>query len=151
MTVEQALYDFLNEAITTAAPATPLHQVELHDTFYRKLTKEVGVRIGDCEAEMAPLPGGEEIEEFNARIVIVCYARIAGTDKSNRAAARDRVTAMARQIALLLYLDPRMNQTVNDSRILAVRRGYDSITDADHYAVANLDVIINETGQQIGG
>ncbi|MGE0133041.1 MAG: hypothetical protein AB7U82_33610 [Blastocatellales bacterium] len=149
MTVEQTLYDFLNALITAALSGNPLYQVELHDTFYRRLIKDVGVRIGDCEAEISPLPGAEAAEEFNARLTLVCYSRITGTDKSARATARDQVTAMAREIALKIYLDPRLNLQVNDARVLAVRRGYDSINDADHYAVANLDVIVNEMGQQI--
>jgi len=149
--VEEAIYDFLTEAIAAAEAGSALAQIELQDTFYRRIEGDVGVRIGDCEADLSPLPDAEAVEEFNARVTLVCYARIPKEDWEARAPYRNRVTMMARTIALLFFNDPRMGQRVNDARVLGVRRGYDSITQADRYAVANLDVIINELGQQIGG
>lgn len=151
MTVEESLNQFLTGAIAAASAGSALYQVELHDTFYQRIEGDVGVRIGDCEADLSPLPDAQAVEEFNARVTLVCYARIPKEDWERRGPYRDRVTGMAREIALLFFNDPRMGQRVNDARVLSVRRGYDAITNSDRYAVANLDVIINELGQQIGG
>lgn len=150
MIPEVALYEFLKETIAAADVGSVLCEVALHDTFFQQLTDEVAIRIGDVESEIAPLPGAEAAEEFNARLTLVIYSRIPKEEWDSRAAYRDQVNRISRELALLIYNDPRLNLRVNDCRVLGSRRGYDSIN-TDRFAVANLDVILNETGQQIGG
>lgn len=150
MIPEVALYEFLKETIEAADSASPLFEVALHDTFFQQLTEDVAIRIGDTESQIAPLPGAEEAQEFDARITMVIYSRIPKEEWDSRAAYRDQVNRISRALTLLIYNDPRLNLRVNDCRVLGSRRGYDSIN-TDRFAVANLDLILNETGQQIGG
>ena len=150
MIPEVALYEFLKETIEAADSASQLYEIALHDTLFQPLTEDVAIRIGEVESSIAPLPGAEEAEEFDARFPLVIYSRIPKDEWDSRVNYRDQVNRISRELALLIYNDPRLNLRVNDCRVLGSRRGYDSIN-TDRFAVANLDVIINETGQQIGG
>ena len=149
MTIEDAVHEVLATAIGTAAEGDPLYKAELHDTVYQTITQDYGVRVGDCESDLAPLAGGEEMGEFDAMLTIVCFARVEGADKTERKAARAKARSLMLAIAKILFNDPTLNGQVRDARVLRAKRGFDSITDADDYAVANLPLIVNETGQQI--
>ena len=150
MTVDRALFEFIAEAVAAAEVDSPLYEANIRDTEFDKLDDDKGICIPDSEAEVAPLPGGEEAQEFNAEVPLVFYVRIPKDDWDKRANYRDQATMMALKLSILFFNDPLMGLRVNDSRALRVRRGYKNLK-SDWYAVANLDVIINDTGQQIGG
>lgn len=150
MTIEDAIDEFIAEAIDAAQEGDTLFGVDLHDTVYLKITKDDGVRIGDCESSVALKAGGEP-EEFDADVTLVFYSRVVGQDKSNRKSARNKARAIALSVAGLLLNDSSMGGRVRDCIIGRLKRGYDSLTDADSYAVGNLPITVNATGQQQEG
>jgi hypothetical protein len=149
MTPEDAIVEMLEAAVAAAAQGTPLYQAEVQDTVYQQIEQDYGVRVGDCASQVAPSAGGEEMEEFDAQLTLVAYSRIAGTDKTDRKAARNDARALALAVAKLFFDDNTIGGNVRDARVMKMRRGYDSITGGETYAVANLDLLINETGQQL--
>jgi hypothetical protein len=149
VTPEDAIDEMITAAVAAAAEGETLHEAEVQDTVYETMKRDRGIRIGDCESDVAPSPGGEAMEEFDAQLVLVCYSRIVGTDKTQRKAARDDARTLALATAKLFIDDPSIGGHVRDSRVVKMRRGYDSLTSADVYAVANLALVINETGQQL--
>jgi hypothetical protein len=86
------------------------------------------------------------MEEFDALLTIVCYARVAGQDKTERTAARDQAIEIAKAVAALFLSDPSMGGRVRDSRVLRAARGFESVG-SQPYAVCNLQLIVNATGQ----
>ena len=146
MNVEQRVSSFIQEAIESADVSTAIHGAELHETVYEAIRNSFGIRIGDCESELAPTPGGGEMEEFDALLTIVCYARVAGQDKTERTAARDQAIDIAKAVAGLFLADPSMGGRVRDSRVLRAARGFESVG-SQPYAVCNLQLIVNATGQ----
>lgn len=149
MTPEDAIAEMFAAAVEAADEGTTLYKAEVQDTVYQAIKTDRGVRVGDCVSDVAPSFGGETVEEFDARVPLVCYSRVVGTDKTNRKAARDDARALALAVAKLFFDDPTIGGSVRDSRVLKMVRGFDSLAGADVYAVANLDLIINETGQQL--
>lgn len=149
MTIEDAIYEYVNGAVTAAAEESPLHEAEVHETVHERITKDYGIRIGDCDSDLAPLAGGEAMEEFDAYIVVVIFWRVAGADKSERRPARDKARALALATAKLFFDDPTMGGRVRDSMVDTCVRGFDSVTDADEYAVVNMPLWVNMSGQQL--
>ena len=150
MSIEDAIDEFIEEAINAAQAGDPLHGADLHDTVYLKITKDYGVRIGDCESSISLLPGGGA-EEFDADVTLVFYSRVIGQDKSQRKAARNQARSLALAVASLFLIDPSMGGRVRDCILGRLKRGYDSLADADSYAVGNLPLTVNFTGQQLEG
>jgi hypothetical protein len=146
VTIEDAAEDFIQAAVDAAEEGNVLFQAEVKDD-YQTITKDYGVIVGDCTSDVAPLAGGA-MGEFDALLIMVCFARVVGSDKTERKAARNKARELMLAVAGLFTNDPMMNGQVRDSRVLRCRRGFDSITSADVYAVAHVPVVINETGQQ---
>lgn len=146
MTIEDAALEFIQAAVAGAANDSPLYGAEVKDD-YQTIEKDFGVIIGDCTSDVAPKPGGA-MAEFDALLIVVCFARVVGSDKTERRDARNKARALMLAVAGLFNNDPMMNGQVRDSRVLRCRRGFDSITSADVYAVAHVPLIVNETGQQ---
>ena len=151
MTIEDAIFEFIEAAVAAAQEGEPLFKAEVHDTVYQRIKQDYGVRVGDCESDLAPAPGAAEVQEFDTELTLIFYARVAGADKSNRKAARNQVRELALAVAKLIFDDPSIGGQVFDCLPGKLRRGYDSITDADEYAVANLPLRINQTEQQLEG
>lgn len=147
MSIENAIYEELDSAIENAENTSALFDAELHDTLYARVTKPFGVRIGDVDAELAPSAGGAEVEEFNAGLPIQCFARVQGDTASARAAARNKVTAIAHEVANIFFNDPTLTGKVRDAIVIGVERGWAQVQAAP-YAVAVLSVLVNGTGQQ---
>jgi hypothetical protein len=147
MSIENDTFEFIEEAVVASAVGDRLNGIELHETVYQTIKKDTGVRVGDCESSLAPTPGAEEVEEFDGLLNLVCFARVTGEDKTRRMAARDNALELAKAVSKLFLDDPSMGGRVRDSRVLRVLRGYDS-TGAQPYAVCNLEIVVNETGQQ---
>jgi hypothetical protein len=145
VTIEDIVVTAIETAVAAAGSGTPLYQAEVHDTVYLRITKGYGIRIGDCTSDLAPSPGDTQLEEFNAELMLVFYARIAGAEKSDRKAARNQVRELALATAKLFVDDPTIGGAVRDCNLGKLKRGYDSLTDADSYAVANLPLVVNQT------
>jgi hypothetical protein len=92
------------------------------------------------------MPGGEAIEEFDGLITLSCFARVAGTNKTMRMVARDKAIEVAKAAAKHFLDDPTMQGRVRNSRVVSARRGFENIG-SQPYAVCNLELIVNETGQ----
>jgi hypothetical protein len=146
-TIEDVVEEFLQDAVDAADEDDTLHGAEVRDDW-QTITKDFGYIVGDCIANPAPIPGGE-MGEFDALLIVVSFARVVGQDKTERKAARRKARALYLRAAKMLGLNPQMNSTVRDSRILRCRRGFDSISSADVYAVVHMPLIVNETGQQV--
>ena len=147
MTIEDATLEFLQAAVDAAVEGDLLFGAEVKDD-YQTISKDYGFIIGDCNSVVAPKPGGE-MGEFDALLIIVCFARVVGSDKTERKDARNKARELMLVAAGLFSRDPMMGGKVRDSRVLRCRRGFDSITSADVYAVAHVPLIVNETGQQV--
>lgn len=145
MTIEDATHEFISEAVEAAAEGSPLFGAELHDTVYTSI-QEYGVRIGDCESDVAPLPGGEGMEEFDAELALYCFARIAGEEKSDRKAARNKARGLMLAVAGLFFGNTTMGGRVSDVLVRRCVRGY---TDqgGDVFALAIVPLVVNGTGQ----
>ena len=145
MTIEDSTHDFIEVAISAAEEDSTFHGAELHDTVYT-LMGEYGYRIGDCESDPAPLPGGEGMEEFDAELAVYCFARIAGEEKTNRKAARNKARELMLAVAGLFFDDTTMGGRVSDVLVGRCVRGY---TDqgGDVFAVAIVPLTVNGTGQ----
>jgi hypothetical protein len=149
VTIENAIYDYIHGAVEAAADGSALFAAEVHGTVYESITKDYGIRVGDCESELAPLAGGEAMEEFDAVVVIVIFWRVVGADKSARRPARAKARALALETAQLFFADPTMGGRVRDSLVGTCVRGYDSVEGADEYAVVNMPLLVNMSGQQL--
>jgi hypothetical protein len=145
--IEDRLHEFLQEAVDAAEEGHTLHGAENHDTVYTSIG-EFGYRIGDCNADVAPLPDGEGMDEFDARLFLICFARVAGQDKTERKAARAKARALHLAAGQLFFGDTTMGGRVGDVLMKRGRRGFDLEND-DVYAVVNIPLLINGTGQLI--
>src|SRR5258708_5287641 len=115
--IEDLIHDFVAEKIAVAPSNSPLSGAELHDTVYRTITAEYGIRIGDGDSELVPNPGATEIQEVNGVVPIVIFSLVTGPDHADRKDARGRMIGLAKAVAKLFLDDPMMNGRVNDSRI----------------------------------
>lgn len=147
--IEDHVFDFLEESIAAANDPSPLVDAELHDTLFREITKDFGVRIGDGESTLEPNSGDTEVLEFDGTVPLVIFSVATGADRSDRKDARDRMIALAKAVSKLFLDDPTMNGRVNDSRVTRCPRGWDSIKSMP-YSVANMDLLVNETGGPVG-
>lgn len=144
--VEIALYDFLRESFDAASPGTDLFELELHDTIYQKIKTDNGVRIGEAESDWSPVGAGE-LKEFDAQLMVVCFSRIVGTDKTERQAALQKVFNIHRAVVGLIFQSPSLGGRVCDNTlILRAARGYDAIS-SDPYAVVNQPLVFNLSGE----
>lgn len=144
--VEDLAFDFLTEKIAAAAAGDTLFEQALHDTVFKNIDKETisGIRIGDAESSFAP-NYLNEMQEFDAVLILVCFARIEGKDKTERRAARRKAFQITKAVAKVFKDDPHMNQRVCDSRVLTVIRGWE-LFNGHPYAVVNMPIIFNESG-----
>jgi hypothetical protein len=141
---EHNLYLFLQGAIAAAGITDPLQQAELHDTVHQVIKQDRGLRIGDCISELAPRADGS-LGEFDAQLELTCFARVAGSDKTERLAARDAVIELAAAVIGLLLADPTLGGRVCDTLAGTVRREFTSIN-GQPFALARLPITINPSG-----
>ncbi len=150
---EELVYQFIRQAVDAAATDSPLCGLEVHDHFYRKIEQDAGIRVGEAGGQLSPTAGGESFGEYNVQMLLVVYARIEGTHKdgAERIEARRRASRIAKAVAQLFWDNPSCDEKFRDTRCYDFVRGFDSLTKADHYAVVNLTLLVNEVGQAIGG
>lgn len=142
--IENLAYDFLEERFAAAPVGDLLKTLELHDTLFKKIEKPAGVRVGDGASDFS-VNTQDEIQEYDAVLILVCYALIEGGDKTERRAARTKAFQISRAVARLFIGDETMNGRVCRSRLLTAARGFDSIN-SKPYAVVNMPIVFNESG-----
>jgi hypothetical protein len=145
---EILLFDYLAECQNAAAVDDVIYPLDLHDTIYQAIKdkKPNGIRISDAVGDLAPEPGGG-LKEYDVSVQIVCYAKVTGTDKKQRQDALITVFAIQRAVCQLLIDDQSLGNRVCDVLIKKSYRSYD-VFDGGPYAVANIPVVINPSGEQ---
>lgn len=156
-TVEELSYEFIKAAVdavtlTTPTPDSPLFDLEVHDHFHRKIKTNAGIRVGTANGQLSPFEAESGWGEYNVEIPLVIYARIEQTQKDdeNRTLAMRQARDIAKAVAALFWDNPSCDAAFRDTRIFDYISGYDSLTKADHYAVVNLTLRVNEVGGSIG-
>jgi hypothetical protein len=149
--MEVQTHAFIQAAVEAATEADVdgdvLVGAALHDTVYGDISGDAfGVRIGDCDAECAPLPEGEGMEEFDARLRVVVFARVDGTETADRATARAKARALWLRVAGLFFDDTTMGGRVRDVLLRRAQRGFDE-EGGNLYAVVSMPLLVNGTGQ----
>lgn len=149
--MEVPTYAFLKDAIEGAEEGDTLFGAVLHDTVYETIAAlDRGIRIGDCDADCAPVDEDEgedeDMDEFDAKLTVVVFARVEGTQPSDRAAARIKARKLWLRVAKLFYGDSTMGGRVRDVLVKRGRRGFDTEDDR-LYAVVTMPLLINGTGQ----
>ncbi len=156
-TTEELVYDFIKAAVDAATqsgdPQHPLAGLEVHDHPYRKIKTNRGIRLNPAEGQFSPLEDGQAMGEFNVRMILVVYVRIEGSQKDDdaRSLAMREVAEIAKALGLLFWDNPTFDEGFRDARAYDFIRGYESLSKADHFAVANLTLLVNRIGQTIGG
>ncbi len=143
--VEDLTEEFLEESIAAAPNGSLLKSIELRDTVFKKIEQDDGVAIGFGESDFSP-NGADEVQEYDAVVVLVCYSKILGTNKTERKEARRKAFQISRAVAKLFFDSPKMNGRVCKSRVLTAARGFDSFNSAP-YAVVNMPIVFNESGE----
>lgn len=141
---EILLFDFLTEEFAASAVGSLLYDLELHDTVYQKITKPCGLRISEATGDLSPGPGGG-LKEVDVDLVLICYARIEGKDKTERQEALQKAFEIQQEIVMLLVNNQTLNNRVCDVLVRKGSRGYDSL-DGEPFAVANQPILINPSG-----
>ena len=143
---EILLFDYLAECFAASAVDSVLSPLELHDTIYQTISKPRGVRITDAFGDLAPDTGGG-LKEYDVSAQIVCFAKVEGTNKKQRQDALVAVFAIQRAVCQLLIDDQSLGSPVCDVLVKKSYRSYD-VFDGSPYAVANIPVVINPSGEQ---
>ena len=147
LSIEHKLFLFLQEALDDAPAEDPLYEAELHDSLHQVIKRDRGLRIGECRSLLAPRPDNA-LDEFDARLTVTCFARVAGADKSERLAARDAVIGLASKVIRLVLDDPTLGGRVCDLLAGQVDREYASIN-GQPFALAKLPLVINPSGRRL--
>ncbi len=143
--VEDLTFDFLEEKFAAAPNDSILKNLALHDTLFQKMEGDAGVRISDAESDFS-INTENEIQEYDATLTLVCFAKIEGANKTERRAARRQAFQISKAVARLFFDDEKMNGRVCRSRLLPAVRGFDSIN-SKPYAVVNMPIVFNESGE----
>ncbi|KAK0039547.1 hypothetical protein Bpfe_031032 [Biomphalaria pfeifferi] len=133
------------EKKAAAANDSILKSLELHDTIFQNIKTDQGVRLGETPSDFSPMPGGE-LKEFDAEVPIVVFARVEGTDKTERQAALLKVFTISKAIAKLFFEDCELGGRVCNSELTRWTRGFDDF-DGEPYAVSNVSLVINPSGK----
>lgn len=156
-TPEDRVYEFIKAAVdavtlTTPTPDSPLFNLEVHDHVFRKIKTEAGIRVGTASGELSPFEAETGWGEYNVELPLVIYCRITGTQKDddNRTLASRKTADIAKAIAALFWDNASCDAAFRDTRIRNFVRGFDSLTQSDHFAVANLTLYVNEVGGSTG-
>lgn len=147
MSPESAIYEHLKTAITAAASGDSLFEVELHPTVYSRITKQSGVRIGNCESDLAPHyddQGEQIVKDFNAVIPVEMFAKVENEDDPESfVVARERVRTVQLAVAARIFDDSSLSGGVCDVQIVSGFRGWAKIQ-TNSYAVSILQLLINQ-------
>lgn len=138
---ESLLFEFLAEHIDAAGSGDVLYMAELHDTPYQTIKTDRGVRVSEAVGHFALGPE-MVVGEFDMQVIVICYSRVQGTEKTDRQPALQDVFDLARAVFQAVTDDSTLGGRVCDSLIGECRRGYD-VFNGEPFAVVNLPVVIN--------
>ena len=140
--IETLVYGFITDLVLAAPLGSELHNLEVHDTIWRRIETDNGVRIGDCDSTLALNPEGE-IEEYESKLDLIIYSRVRDNGVPDRNEARKNILRIAAGIAKAIQLDDSLGGRVCRTRLLAGNRGFDA-EDSKPFAVLVVPLIINE-------
>jgi hypothetical protein len=151
MIAEKALFEFFTERIAAAMQGTTLYNLELHDTVYRSIKTDRGLRIGTAVRTLAPA-NDDLRKELDARLPLAVFSRVLGVDKpEGRLAALESVIEIASAVCQELENFANLGDRVCDTFIEPeVPVDFDTIN-SDVFAVAEIWVIVNPTGKTYAG
>ena len=149
MSQKKHLYDFLTDLIAAAAINTPLQGVLLRFTPF-EITDEddAGIHLSNVVSDPR-LKSGGLAEEYDARLVIVTYARIAGPERDERQAGYEKSNAMMRAVAAAIINDEGLGGRTCNARVGKQVDDFESLAADQIHAVNNLYVVLNSTGQEL--
>jgi hypothetical protein len=151
MTVEKILHTFIQGLVGAAAPGAAIAGSQLTETVYGGVTQEKCIQIGPCRPKLAPSPGAEALEEFDADVVVVFLRKVADPrDDAAYAEAREEAVAMGQEVGLAIFNNNDLSGAVRDAMPDSLPRDFTKIAQ-EPYAVANLVVGVNVTGGLITG
>lgn len=144
--IETKTFQFLTEIVAAAVDEEdPLHELEVHDTPYQKITRAKGVRIFEAVSTFRPTPGAATVEEFNGDLKLVAWRKLLTTDLTERLAARDEVLTIAAAICTKVFDGNTLGGRVCDAFPGDITRDYDNV-ESKVYAVAEFHLLINRRG-----
>lgn len=154
--VEDILADWLAKQIryppvNTVPLSGVLQKAEFRDTGFDQIKKEAGIRLGVCESYLDTDGEAEKVNETDAELVLVVYARVLGqdaTDTKARRAARNLSLQIAQAIIALLSEDSSLDGKVCGVQWGKAGRDYDN-TSHHTYAVVNIPLLINPTEENL--
>lgn len=147
--IEDLIFDFVSAAVEAAAEDTAIFGAEVHETIYGKITKVKVIQIGPCESSPAPNHDASETEEFDGDPVLVFLRQVGDRNvPTNYRDARRAVLAMMKQVAKLVTDDATLGGRVIDCLPGRMVRGFTTL-DSQPFALGNLTLRVNETGQQL--
>src|SRR5258708_37277365 len=142
--IETAVVNLLEPAIAAAlGSAGPLDGIDAPHRPYQVFLADNGVSVLLHNADFAPDASAEAVGEFNGLLPIICYARVTGANKTERAAARDKADSIAKAIAKLFFDDPTIAGAAIFSRPFKVQGGWD-VEKGQIYMVVTFELRFNE-------
>lgn len=141
------VYEFAEAVVSAAGIGTILEDAEVLDSAYQEITKDFGIVVSNSEFDLSP-GQGNVVSIFDSLIIIGFYYRISGLDTTNRAEARDKCFQMAEAFSQAVYNDMSLGNRVCDCLLLRATDGMKN-TNADSFAIINLPIILNPTGERV--
>lgn len=150
MSLETTVEEWLEERVAAEPPDEPLHQVQVLDSSFGKITEDVAVMIGPAESKFAPQASGTS-GEYGGAVVLIILARVTERTPAKFKEARETVISVAGRIAYLVqFEDSDLGGRVRDALPGEFVRDFGP-HDGQAYAIGNLPLHVNVAGQQIGG
>jgi hypothetical protein len=139
MSPEKALYEFIRSKVEAANSGDILFEVEVCPTKYHTFAN-TAIRIGNCESEFVSV--GDEVNEYDADILIEILDKIGLDEKVGYVDSRERVREIAKEVCRLLFKYPHLNQ---NNCSLQLQKGFRSFAkeNGSPHAVAIIAVIVN--------
>lgn len=149
MSQKGKLFDFLTDLIAAAGSGTPLHGVKLRFTPF-EVTKEeeAGIHLSNVVSDPRPKSGGLT-DEYDARLIVVTYARISGPQRDDRRTAYEKSNAMMLAVAGAILADEGLGNRTCNARVGKQIDDFESLAAGQMHAVNNLYVVLNSTGQPL--
>lgn len=147
--LEKIVYDFLKALVEAAEDGDVLRGAQVSENTYEAVSKVKCIQIGPCESEPAPAPQAEEMTEFDGMLTLVILRKVA--DKANPHSfteAREEALDIARAIGVAIANDQDLSGALQLALTKKVRRTFTTVGNHPH-ALANLDLILNPTGDNI--
>lgn len=140
------VYEFIKEVISSASQNSILENAEVLDSAYQEITEDKGIVISNSEFDFAPKSVGVGL--YDVLLIIGFYCRVSGLDTTDRSEAINKCFQMAEALSDKIFNDMSLGNRVCDSLILRATDGMKN-TASDSFAIINLPIILNPTGQRV--